>query len=275
MSVDFEERLRSEMAAVEVRPRSGLVREAYRRHLSRRRMTLAVAGAGVAVAAATGIAVAAAGTSPGVVKTQTAAYVVQRVSSALAATDTITYTSTLVSGPHMPHLHLISWWAYGTRARQLIENDGKPVTDVLNSISHGEDIAVNVIYPLRAWSVSTSPATGAPPAPDLCQTIVLPVADSAADWKNLIESGLRCGAFAVDGRERVDGVDAIRLIGRHFLPASTTLWVDPRSYLPVELVTYLDKADEERTEFRWLPPTRANLALLSPPIPAGFRELNG
>jgi hypothetical protein len=30
MSIDFEERLRSEMAAVEVRPRPGLVREAYR-----------------------------------------------------------------------------------------------------------------------------------------------------------------------------------------------------------------------------------------------------
>lgn len=177
-------------------------------------------------------------------------------------------------GPHTPHLHVISWWEYGTRSRQLIENAGQPVTDVRNVISHGKDTAIMVIYPERAWSSSTSPAA-APSSPDLCQTRSLPLADSAPDWKKLIESGLRCGAFTVNGRQRVDGIDAIRLTGRHFLPASTTLWVDPRSYLPIELVTHPDKADEERTGFRWLPPARASLALLSPPIPAGFRELSG
>jgi hypothetical protein len=149
------------------------------------------------------------------------------------------------------------------------------VTDVLNSTSHGRDIAVNVMYPLRAWSVSTSPATGAPLSPDSCQISPLPAAAPAAGWKKVIESGLRCGAFAVDGRQRVDGIDAIRLTGRHFRPAGTMLWIDPRSYLPVELATHLFKGDEERTEFRWLPPTRANLALLSPPIPPGFRRLSG
>ena len=282
MSVDFEERLRSEMAAVEVRPRPGLVREAYRRH-HRRRVTRAAAAAGVAAAAAAGIAIAVGGTSPGEVKAQNAAYVVQRVRSALAATDTVTYTSTRSTTEPGGYLRDTMWWAYGTRARQLIEVNGHPVTDVRNSISHGEDVAIQVIYPLRRWSTSTFPAVAAPAGAGLCQAgqspAGLPLADSALNWKNLIQSGLRCGVFTVDGRQRVDGIDAIRLTG-HFPAVSATLWIDPRTYLPVEMVTYQGMSRQENftevlTEFRWLQPTRANLALLSPPIPAGFRRVSG
>ena len=40
--------------------------------------------------------------------------------------------------------------------------------------------------------------------------------------------------FTVAGRQRVDGVDAIKLTG-HKPAAGTTIWVDPSSYLPVRL----------------------------------------
>lgn len=57
MKTEFEDRLRAEMGQVEVRPRPGLVREAYRRQLqhrkARRRAVLAATGGVAAVAAAT------------------------------------------------------------------------------------------------------------------------------------------------------------------------------------------------------------------------------
>ncbi len=59
--------------------------------------------------------------------------------------------------------------------------------------------------------------------------------NTAADWRHIIATtGLKCGAFTVAGRQRVDGVDAIKLTG-HTPAAGTTIWVDPGSYLPVRL----------------------------------------
>jgi hypothetical protein len=45
MSTDFEQRLRAEMEQVAVRPRPGLVKEAYRSYRGKRRMTRAVVAA--------------------------------------------------------------------------------------------------------------------------------------------------------------------------------------------------------------------------------------
>jgi hypothetical protein len=86
--------------------------------------------------------------------------------------------------------------------------------------------------------------------------------------------------------QRIGGRQVIVLDGHFFGAPHTTLLVDPRTYLPVELVSdpaiWVDVTNgkavpvkEERTEFRWLPPTEANLALLSPPIPPGFRKVSG
>jgi hypothetical protein len=89
--------------------------------------------------------------------------------------------------------------------------------------------------------------------------------------------------FTVAGRQWVDGVDAIKLTG-HQRSAAATIWVDPDSYLPVRLTnpvhlmageTDQQDAGTLTIDFRWLPPTRANLAELTAPIPKGFREVSG
>ena len=104
--------------------------------------------------------------------------------------------------------------------------------------------------------------------------------NTAADWKQIIQAGLTCGMFTVAGRQWVDGVDAIKLTG-HTPAAGTTIWVDPSSYLPVRLTGRVqliaggtDKQDAATLtiDFRWLPPTSANLKELTAPIPNGFRE---
>jgi hypothetical protein len=87
--------------------------------------------------------------------------------------------------------------------------------------------------------------------------------------------------FTVAGRQRVDGVDAIKLTG-HKPAAEATIWVDPSSYLPVRLtgrVQLISGGTDEQDagtltiDFRWLPPTSANLKELTAPIPPGFREV--
>jgi hypothetical protein len=44
--------------------------------------------------------------------------------------------------------------------------------------------------------------------------------------------------------------------------------VDPATYLPVRW-----DVGGSQTDYLWLPPTPANLALLNEPIPAGFRQV--
>ena len=88
-----------------------------------------------------------------------------------------------------------------------------------------------------------------------------------ADLSSVIESGLRCGAFQVAGHQPVDGIDAIELTGIVGGRPAFTLWVDASTYLPVQMT-----ADKEVMQFRWLPPTQANLAQLTGTIPPGFHR---
>lgn len=295
MSIDFEERLRADMGQVEVRPRPGLAREAHRRYQrGRRRTALAVAATGTAAAVAgvtAGFALTAG--SSGTATIETTAYVVNRVSGALAATDTIGYSTSRISGlrgwpPVMTGRTDI--WQFGGRSRDLITAAGQPATDIMRR-AEGRSLVLTIIdYQDRTWTSTTIP-------PDqrltpiegnsLCsgrasgsvQTLYGEDGKSAADWRHIIETGLKCGAFTVAGRQRVDGVDAIKLTGHKTIPDST-IWVDPRSYLPVRLVSHGQTAGNVAptaitltVDFRWLPPTRANLAKLTVPIPAGFQKV--
>jgi hypothetical protein len=155
-------------------------------------------------------------------------------------------------------------------------------------------VVTEVDYQDRTWARGT-PQPGQVPPPtegnNLCGGGSLDLfgneSKSAADWRNTIETGLKCGAFTVAGRQWVDGVDAIKLAGHKTGPGSA-IWVDPDSYLPVRLVSNTpvvqygadyNGADTGlpsitlTIDFRWLPPTRANLAKLTAPIPDGFRKV--
>jgi len=94
-----------------------------------------------------------------------------------------------------------------------------------------------------------------------------------AGWPASIRFELRCGVITADGRQRVDGIDAIKLTGRNGL--LVTLWVDPRTYLPVRVVSGVTPVAGPltRTDFRWLRPTPASLAHLNLQIPPGFRQV--
>jgi hypothetical protein len=292
MSINFEERLRADMGHVEVHPRPGLAREAHRRYRkTRRRTALAVAVAGATAGFA--LTAGSAGTAP----IETTAYVVNRVSSALASTDLIGYSTARWTGPGLPAA--ISGptdaWQFGERSRYLHETAaGQPSFDVSFRPEDRALVLTRVNFQSRTWtSVTLGPKAltffEGTEGNSLCGG-GLPLlgvphfgvdVNTAADWRQAIETGLNCGAFTVAGRQWVDGVDAIKLTG-HKTAGDATIWVDPRSYLPVRLVTRMvgnvagaKPVSLTRTiDFRWLPPTRANLAELTAPIPAGFHKVN-
>jgi len=310
MSIDFEERLRSEMAAVEVRPRPGLVRAAYRDCQRRRRVTRAVAAAGVAAVTAGGTAAglgAAGGGRAGAVPAETAAYVVSHVTGALSGSGEIAYTYTqyALDGTASRNLDGPSW-KYGDQSREIyLTPAGQPDIDWGTTQTSDGDVQLVVNYPARTWYrlVARHPVSSSAP-PDICdlsggKELIVP-RDFTADPQTQIEAGLRCGVLTLAGHQRVGGIDALTLVaqltdpqGKPFL--TLTLWVNPSSYLPVEakLDTHghmFTGASTQRASngdivavpvrsvtvtFTWLPPTRTNLALLTPAIPTGFRQVTG
>ena len=95
---------------------------------------------------------------------------------------------------------------------------------------------------------------------------------------------MSCGLFRLDGRQQVDGVEAIKLVSvpQRSLPARETVWVNAATYLPVRVNAGWVPSHGPRSvityDYRWLPPTKANLAtwhaaVRRATIPPGFRLL--
>jgi hypothetical protein len=91
-----------------------------------------------------------------------------------------------------------------------------------------------------------------------------------------LRAAISCGIFAVAGRDRVDGIDAIELKSRPGSLVTETIWVRPGTDLPVRLVARSapgQPAFRMTANITWLQPTAQNLAELTVPIPAGFRRV--
>jgi hypothetical protein len=91
---------------------------------------------------------------------------------------------------------------------------------------------------------------------------------------SLLARGLAAGAWRVVGRAQLDGQPAIELKDNGYrkgIPEilGGRLWVNARTYLPIRLVMGSGGSMTVR-DFRYLPPTPANRALLQVPIPAGY-----
>jgi hypothetical protein len=91
-----------------------------------------------------------------------------------------------------------------------------------------------------------------------------------------LRGAISCGILTEAGRQRVNGVDAIELKSRPDSLIPETIWVTPRSYLPVRVVIGSASGGPEPLQtanISWLPPTAQNLARLTVPIPAGFQHV--
>ncbi len=265
-----------------------------RQYLVRTGLT-AVTAAGLAVvvplATQTGPQVARSSTSPA----QTLAYVVhhaERSMEASAATDIEVARDTYPApgfGWSFPNgskfaAHGTTTWSYGISLRVMFyAADARPILDdswVYPAPLGGRAGAgsrATVDYVARTFSRTTLPApvvnnSVAPPSvPASCHPKALPVfLTPIGDWTPTVpwlRYGLRCGSFRLAGRQYVAGVNAIKIVAGHASDVDV-IWVSPTTYLPVQSLSLGILA-----EYRWLPATRLNLALLSAPIPAGFRRV--
>jgi hypothetical protein len=269
---------------------------------SRRRPALLSAAAVAAVLTAGAVAVAAIG-RPGAGQGSTkrpavnTAYVVKRVDSALDAADpaaiaqmTVTTSSATTSGGTTATTNAEEWsdgdrWRTVTysAAGHLLYDEGFSTASVYTVVSYRAGTWGH-------WRGLGRPAKLAP-GPRGCESVVtaLPLlfapgvpsgSPSARSLPTTVARDLRaaisCGTLAAAGRQRVDGIEATELTSSPDSLISETIWVSPGTYLPVRVVIHpipVQPGLRQTADITWLPPTTQNLAKLTVPIPAGFRQV--
>jgi hypothetical protein len=312
MSTGIEDLLREGMErfTVGVRADPALVRHAARRYRRRRLAARGAIAAGTAAAAAAAVAISVLpgpSPAPGAVHATDVAFIVRHVQRALANHDDyLQYTRTAPTfsagyvGPSPAATGYLYAWSYRGQSRTVTASaakagKGRPLDEsgtVVVRAAHGMTTTafVEVVYGRKTWFRECY--TGRTPRSD---------PNSASSWAAQVRRDLSSGTFVVAGHQRVGGVDAIKLVeksntpivsvsGKRFRMPSLTLWVDPTTYLPVRVttmwfstlagktplnapVTQLASIEVLGTDFRWLPPTAANLANLNITIPRGFRQV--
>jgi hypothetical protein len=258
-------------------------------------------------AAAVIVATSTSGTSPSALHSQTITYVTTRTEQALAqlnpshaievniltarggafgfssmqSTAANAATSQPVPNP-LSGVHASSEvdWYYD----EIFLQHGYSATGKLvYNIAVGPQGEFGAAYPARIrWHNPLTGGSGGGNPPLSCDNAGF----SFPSWKQGISKALSCHLFTLAGDQLVNGVDTIKLIRT---PATAegetmreTLWVDPKTYLPLRISTAFTGAHGRTAtltdNFRWLAPTRANQAALHAAeqrgvVPASFRAL--
>lgn len=316
MSTDVEELLREGMErfTTGVQAPAGLARAAIRLRRRRRAVRAAVACGTAAVIAVAVIAATSltGGASPrpgtGLVQTRTAAYVISRVENALATEHLVFRGHTAAFDGWGP----TTAWVYGSRVRfeeftgsasghalpdgSLTHRGGsEPYLTQGDALIHGKRYVVLITYFNREWSV-ISPGWESMPASACSRAGAVEMGSpqvATSHWPAFIRATLACGAATVTGHARIDGRDTVKITGRPAgarlqggegkgLPARWTLYVDPKTYLPVRISssspnpafgTGSGRLLTSVTDIQWLRPTAANIAKTLVTIPPGFRHV--
>ena len=297
---------------------AGIVSRAQRHNRQRRIAALSATGVALAAAAAVITVIVVPPRSSPAPQVQTVAYVTSRAQHALTAvtqgnvieevsatarngTFGFTVVNMALSEQQNPSgsavlpgvlgsvkaQRMSSWFYRGLTLQEGFSATGKLVfaasigTVTSPSGKHAPE-AYGAAYPLRTrWR---SPLVGPNGnAPTLTCSNAFPGA-ATPDLRATILKALSCKLFVLDGRQQADGVDAIKLVMKPpaGLPVRETLWLDPSTYLPLRTSTAFLAAHGQVSllvqDYRWLPPTPANLAALHAAIrratiPAGFRML--
>jgi len=299
MNTELTDRLRADMQDFtrDVRVPPGLALRAYR-YTRKRRQTLRVAvasGAATAVAAsAVAIAWVSGAFSPATTPTtQTTAYVVRHVENALApaSVGNLIGVSRVEFPPGITEQPVVggsvggqtgggasSPWSVAYLVQQTYQGQvkdsvyspsGQHVWEEGFSAADGSGTQTTVLYASRTWwTVTMGNAASRAQSPGCLPSGRIELSGGPGNgWPAFIRSQLACGAYTVAGRQEVDGIDAIKITAGQ-PPARLALYVNPVTYLPVQLTIARLTID-----FQWLPATPANLALLKVAVPAGFRQV--
>ena len=277
-----------------------------RTHLRRKKMAVhaALAGGAAAVTVAAVVAAVVPGqVAPRPVQARTAAYVITRVANALATRNKVIQPETIFSAPYPS----VMGWNYRTDMRltqagyippALVPDmpwaQGRVHWGVGTTRFHGRRIYAQIDYRHHEWA--NAGILGF--VPNAC-TVRFDIVEfnGPAQWPAYIRQALACGLFKVAGHAQVNGAPTIKLVGStidpHFwsqLPHSegrgplrvdATLYVNPRTYLPVLVIWnnrthYRDGRPLDgttRQEITALPPTPGNIAKANVTVPAGYRKV--
>jgi len=282
MSTDLISELRTAMEQVPARVPPGLGRCAYRRYRRRRITIRAVSAAGTAAVAGIIAAVVVSGSPAPVVPDAQAAYAAGRAAQALGALSirTIMYEHVTYTGqPADPAMPPQDEWFLGTRYRAItLTSSGAPQTDFGDNSGPRFETQVKVDYQKRIWwRFVRQELPTPPPVPDSYSCSAAGFNSQPTDAPEMaaqIRVEVACGLLTAAGHGLVDGVWTVKLTGVS-ADLRETYWIDTTTWLPVRIVTGTAEVGDRglQADVRWLPPTAANLAKLTVPIPAGFTEV--
>lgn len=304
MNTDIEDLLREGMErfTADLRAPAGLIHQAVQRR--RRRVALRSAAGVTAVtagaAAMTVVLLPGAARNAAPSQAVDAAYVVKQVGGALNAAEpgdiaqmTITTTGGAFSGKTTTTT--AEEWSYGKQWRLITySSPGHPAYDEGSTDS---SVYTLVSYLTKTWA--REPGLGRPaPFPSGSAAAKHGCVPAFADFPLLFRFGLpgigsygsslpstvatelrtavSCGTLEVAGRQQVGGAEAIELKSRPNSLIAETIWVSPGTYLPVRVdirSTPGGPGVHQTANIAWLPPTTQNLAKLTVPVPAGFRQV--
>jgi len=299
MNANLEELLTEELQrqADGAQWRPELLRTALRRHRRRqlrRRVALPVLAVGVAaVVAVSVVAVASGRSAPAAARPriETAAYVLSRATSAVTAatSDVLEVRSRVSAG-----WSVTSWVAPKTGVVRL---DTRLAPSGHSTFYSEPSKTVIVDYQTRSWwsvgldRLARSMPPGLRRRAELRHDLrLIPglLAFQMNAWDNgdptltiptpaAIRSELADGRFRLIGSQTSGGQRLLELRGMGSGNAGVAqhdrmlaIWVNAATYLPVRSVAIVGSEPPLVSEFTWLAPTAANLAILTPRIPAGF-----
>jgi hypothetical protein len=150
---------------------------------------------------------------------------------------------------------------------------------------------VYVNYKERIWqrgsyapaAANLPPLMGQPfeafPVRNHCEVLVEDLGPGDPATVAQIRNGLRCGGVRIVDRQRVDGTELLKIVPvvqqhQENPPGNVdeVLWVSASSYIPLRM-SWRGPQQSFDVSVTFLRPTRANLALLKPTIPRGFRRI--
>jgi hypothetical protein len=257
----------------------------------RQRLLRATGGVAAAAALAAGIPAVVAAAGPGgtgSLRLQTTAYVVRQVEEAVAGKNYVLHAESAVTGTGAG-ARVVTWAYRGrTRYEQYRRGGGQLETDSGTALIGGELTGVVVTYPSGTWYRMPADAFTGGPLNGCGASALAAEGRTPPHWPSFIRETLACGAATVAGHVWINGVETIKInsdvilppgdgSGRPRLRVRYTLYVVPATYLPVRMVSepvlrghggQQSPASFSSVEnFQWLPPTAANVAKVSVPVP--------
>jgi hypothetical protein len=311
MNTEFTEFVRDSMEqfAADIRLPAGLADRARRRNRQRwfGQCAALVAGtAALSVIVATVVTGRAGRTAPesttGAGPTGhvlTTAYVVQRVSNALA-NDNLVMRDTIPATEDGRPLYIegrqeLQWvgWSYQGNATQTMEGvNSQPLYEQGSAYVGGKLVSATVDYIAHEWTVlpGGNYVSSLPQSSECSRRNDVSPSAFGINWPSLIQSALACGAYRAEGYVNIGGAEAIKVTGSYTMnfpenPRSllngfkraTILFVNPKTFLPIQSLEFAARSGHslrlvQTVSFQWLKPTPANIAETLLTIPAGYLD---